>query len=458
MNVALFAPLLLLAARCGQQPVDDTDPDTDTPLADAPVSDLQATVHDEIGSLVTARWDQLEACSALVRYRLEGEAWRESPTRQLEAGEQEQLLLGLPFGVEVELRVVNDCGQGALHSATIAVQTAPLPEGLPHAAVVSSEETRWDDSLQYLLTSIDSREDASDPNASWTIILDRQGRTVWALATPHQRVTMAPHVAADGTHLLVDHNSFWALFDSGDASQVLRVDLDGTERELIDTPGLHHPLAELPDGTVAWGSLAGFTETLELCTPGGEQTTLWSCQGFHQELGSLLPCAGNTLSYHSASDSFLFSFYSTDTVLQLDATSGESLRWFGHLEGSWSFEPEDSAFYWQHGAVYTEAGTLLTSTADAEPGSETLVREYELDHDTETLRQVWSFGEGQGIYGDELGEAWRLPGGNTLHNMGTAQRLREITPEGDVVWDLSWSRGSYIGRSEPIEDLYTLWP
>ena len=86
------------------------------------------------------------------------------------------------------------------------------------------------------------------------------------------------------------------------------------------------------------------------------------------------------------------------------------------------------------------------------------MREYELDHDAQTLRQLWSFGQGQGIYGDELGEAWRLPGGNTLHNTGTAQRLREITPDGEVVWDVSWTRGSFVGRSEPIEDLYALLP
>ncbi len=458
MRLLYLTPVLLLASRCGETPVDDTGPDTSPPTATAPVANLQAAIHDEMGSLVTAGWDQLEACAGYLQYRVEDESWLESPTGDLEVGAREQLLLGIPYDVEVRLRVVNDCGDGAVYSDSIVAQTDPLPEGLPHAAVITARDEGWDETLRYLLTSIDSREDAVNPDATWTIILDRKARTVWALATPTQRVTMAPHVATGSAGLLIDHNSFWAIFDGGEASQVLRVGLDGIEIELHDTPGLHHPLAELPDGTVVWGALAGTTETVELLPPGGEQATLWSCQLLHQQLGSMLPCSGNTLTYSQASGSFLFSFFSTDTVVEIDASSGETLRWFGHLDGSWAFDPEDSAFYWQHGAVYTDAGTLLTSTADGEPGQETLVREYELDHDAQTLRQLWSFGQGQGIYGDELGEAWRLPGGNTLHNTGTAQRLREITPDGEVVWDVSWTRGSFVGRSEPIEDLYALLP
>ena len=55
------------------------------------------------------------------------------------------------------------------------------------------------------------------------------------------------------------------------------------------------------------------------------------------------------------------------------------------------------------------------------------------------------------------GEAHRLPGGNTLHNYGSAARLREITPDGEVVWDADWDAG-YMGRSEPVADLYALAP
>jgi len=91
---------------------------------------------------------------------------------------------------------------------------------------------------------------------------------------------------------------------------------------------------------------------------------------------------------------------------------------------------------------------------------ETVVREYELDEDGETLRQVWTFGEGEGVYGSQLGEAHRLPGGNVLHNYGSGARLREVAPDGTVVWDVTWENGKdrWLGRSTPLEDLYALGP
>lgn len=451
----LHCLLLLIAARCGG---DDTSPAETAPPWE-PAWALEAAVHETIGSIVVARWEQGEPCVGQVAYRFDDEDWQHSPARDLEPGSQEQVLLGIPYGAEVALRLEQSCAGGDFTAPSIETATDPLPEGLPHAAVTAAVDGAWDPSWRFVLTSLDSREDAPDPRDTWTIILDRRGRTVWALPTPEFRITMAPRVGLDRQSLLIDHNSFWAIFDAGAASQVQRVDLLGEPLATYDTPGLHHPFTELPDGTIAWGAAAGMTETIELLDPAsGTQRTLWSCETFHREVGSMLPCSANTLNYDAGRGSYLISFFSTDTVVEVDATSGESLRWFGHLPGAWAFDPPDSAFYWQHGTNFTAAGTLLVSTLDGEPGEEILTREYELDEAQQTLHQIWSFGEGEGVWGYEMGEAWRLPGGNTLHNQGTAQRLREITPAGEVVWDASWTRGSFVGRSEGIEDLYELLP
>jgi len=447
----------LMGARCHG---DDTGPvpETGNPPDWEPASAVIVTVHPTIGSMLVVDWDLHEACEAQVAYRFDDEDWATSPDVSREAGAHEQILVGIPYAREVEIQLELDCAQGPWTSHSVQAETEPLPDGLPHGGLISAVDGAWDPSWAFILTSIDSRDDAARPDDTWTVILDRAGRTVWALPTESFRITLAPRVAVDGASLLVDLDSFWAIFDAGEASQVLRVDLEGREIERFDTPGLHHPFTELPDGSIAWGAAAGMTETIELLSPEGDQTTLWSCYGFHQQVGSMQPCSANTLNWSEQRGSYLISFFSTDTVVEVDGDSGENLRWFGHLPGSYAFEPEDSAFFWQHGTVFTDAGTLLVSTLNGEPGDESLVREYSLDDDSAVLEQIWTFGAGEGIYGYEMGEAWRLPNGNTMHNTGTAQRLREITPDGQVVWDLGWSRGSYIGRSEGIEDLYGLLP
>ncbi len=92
------------------------------------------------------------------------------------------------------------------------------------------------------------------------------------------------------------------------------------------------------------------------------------------------------------------------------------------------------------------------------------VREYELDYEEKILRQVWAFGEDEGIAGKYAGEAHRLINGNTLHNYGTGARLREITPDGELVWDVKFpggntdGNGRLQGRSVFITDLYDFAP
>ena len=58
-----------------------------------------------------------------------------------------------------------------------------------------------------------------------------------------------------------------------------------------------------------------------------------------------------------------------------------------------------------------------------------------------------------------LGRAWQYydNGGNTLHNYGSARRIREATPDGEVVWDVSWDDGGTLGCTHPVPDLYALW-
>ena len=149
-------------------------------------------------------------------------------------------------------------------------------------------------------------------------------------------------------------------------------------------------------------------------------------------------------------------------MVAIDHASGDELYRWGQ-DGFWSFDPPESLFDWQHGVTYTPDGNLLLSTHASTTSEEGVVREYVIDDEARALVEVWSFGVGDGINAYYLGEAHRLPGGNTLHNYGSTARIREATHEGEVVWDVEWvdERGNLcnlIGRSNPIEDLYALAP
>ncbi len=412
-------------------------------------------VDEGIGSIVHVCWEQPEDGTIDLSYRVKDEAWRPTLAVPFETGPHQLPLLGLPFDVEVEWEIhLNGelIARGSLH-------TDPLPADIPQPRLLVSEPALLDPESPWLLTSIDQPNEIGTPDLTWLIVLDRQGRVVWALDTPRGWITMHPRTSADGEAILMDLNSHLGTFDRGATSQVRRLGLDGGVQQTWDTPGLHHPFTQLPDGSIAWGAWGEGLETLEILDPEGRQRTLWACEGYHDDRDLAgVPCSSNTLSWSEERGAFLFSFYTTHTVVEIDGESGETRAWFGQIPGGWSFDPPESAFDWQHGAYLTQAGTLLaTMRAPGDP-EQSVAREYALHPDEQRLEQLWSYGLGEGIYAPELGEAVRLPGGNTLINYGSGLRIREVTPEGALAWDLSFDRGSLLGRSEPLEDLYALWP
>ncbi len=447
-TASILLPLTLAAlAGCPVQ-----DPDS------LPFEHVDANVHDTIGSLVVVTWEQLVEGEGYVAYAVDGEEWRQSPLRSWAVGEQRQILVGLPYDAGVRYGLVIDDGTEPRRGEEHEIRTGEIPPGVPRPEVLAADPEAWDPSFEYVLASLDSGDVTV---RFWTHVLDRQGRVVWAWPTEPIRSTLQAQPSYDERTLLIEYNSYWGLFDDGAASVVNRVTLDGTVQEVIETPGLHHPYVELPDGVLAWGASHDTSETLDVRSSDGEIATLWDCAEFMDEVGTGGWCSSNTLWWDEDHQRFLFSFFSLETVVEIGA-GGDTLRHFGHAPGAWGFAPPESAFHWQHGSVFTEDGTLLVSCRHEPDGdveqAETVVREYALDDASETLAEVWSFAVGDGIYGDMMGEAHRLPGGNTLHNSGTAVRLREAAPDGTVVWDVTWDRGDYLGRTTPLGDLYDYLP
>jgi len=426
----------------------------DTAEATGPVFDtVSADVHPDMGSLVVMRWDQQRPAEVQAFYTFEDDVWHHAPAVQRDAGAQEQLIVGVPYGYEVTVRLVG----GGEETETFVVTTDELPEDAPAPELLAVDEDRLDPDTNFVFGGYGAAFGNGD---YWAFVIDRKGRLVWTHQAPSSRIILAPRVSWDGTTFLVDHNSYWGAWDGGTQSEVVGLKIDGSETAVYDTPGLHHPFTDLPDGSLAWGVMSGNDETLEILRPDGEQERLWTCSEFLFSIGESDYCGSNTLTYVEETDTFLFSFYSLDSVVEIDHATGEEVRVYGHVDGAYDFSPFDSSFWWQHGAHYTDTGTFMVSTKDQAGGNETVVREYEVDHDAEELVEVWSFGDGEGIYGDNLGEAWKLPGGNVLHNYGQAGRLREVTTSGDVVWDVVWSTDGiqWLGKTTGIDDLYAFLP
>jgi len=433
---------------------------TNTTQIDGLIANVRATRHESLTSIFYVEWEQSEASNAYVEWRLAKEEWQVTPTQYRSPGAQEQIVLGAPYEELITWRLVIETNDGWTTSEERNLSSAPLPDGLPSVSLLTSEPTLWDPTGNYLLASVNEQEGGWTQGNYWKVIVDRQGRVVWASLTTDYRWTLYMRVSNDGRDLLYDAATWWAWFDNGQSSTVTRMKIDGTDAETYDTPGLHHGYVDLPDRSIVWGRDNGPDELLERLTAEGQRETIWSCRDFHASIDEDdATCWSNALSWNASTDTFVFSSPNTDTVVEVDHQTGETLRHWGWLNDSYAFDPPNSKFLFQHGVAYTPEGTLILSSKSLVE-NETLVREYVVDDEARTLRQIWTFGEGEGVYAETAGEAHRLPNGNTLHNYGSHGTVREVTQDGLVVWEITWrqDRDRLIGRTIWIEDLYALAP
>lgn len=425
----------------GHDSVDDTDHET----AEANLGDLSWRLHDEVASMVYVTWTQAEPGNVHVEYSFDDGVWDNTPTFDATAGPQEQLVVGIPFQTEAVWRVVAESGDSA-DGPTIT--TGPYPTDLPQGEVSVSDPALWVENSRYLLTSI-NQDGGWTAGTFWTFIIDREARVVWAKKTPDRHWSIYATVGNTRDYLLIDENTAWSDFNA--TTSFLHKRYLDEEIEEIPTPGLHHAFIQMSDGTLAWGSLAhGGGEALVEMAPGDtEQTILWTCQ---DNWPGSLPCGSNGLFYDEASNTFLYSFYSNNSIVEVDRATGDDVWWAGGMPGGYSFDPPESQYSWQHGVTWTNAGTLLVSSTTG--ARDTVLLEYDVDRTNGVLHNVWE--NSSNVFADTNRDAWRYDNGNTLHMVGAAGVCREVDPAGNDIWRVDWHGEYLLGRGQFIQDLYSL--
>ena len=436
-------PLLLLACTPGKG------------AAATFATDLSATVHPEISTVLDVSWSQAEAATSWIEFRTEeaGE-WAASPPIDRVAGATGEVALGLPSQQAVELRVVGELDGVRVESSPIQSVTGVLPFDLPEPTVIEA-----DPSLQspepWILGSMDTFPNNAYIGPFYVWIMDREGRIVWYHKTRDNLTTMFTRVARDGTHILYDEDVTYDFLDP-DTAAIIRTTLDGAWTHTIPAPGLAYAYDELDDGTLV-SDHAPDNETYQIVArdEDGAIEPLWTCGGNYYS------CYSNTVNLSPAQDTVLWSEPENDKVLEIDLASGTILREFGEGEEAWPHSPEEAVFSYQHFPNWTPEGTLLISTHSGIGDKRQRAREYAVDASSQTLTEVWEYGEEVEEYAQSSGEAWRLPNGNTFINYGSGGAAREVTSDGAVAWDIAWEDKHLTGHMSLVADLYALnqgWP
>lgn len=428
---------------------------------DAPVSDVVVSVHPTVATILVVSWNQDEAVEGgWLEFSIDGAPPQASPERELAQGPQQELVLGAPTDALVQVRIMNRIDGDEVSSAeSWMATTGSLPNNLLEPALIAYDDAQAHPA-EFLLVSFNIN------GAGSLLILNRDGRIVWYRTSEGGHLMLVPRVARSGNHMMFDIDTYWSGGGGNPTSTINRVTIANEVFESIEVPGLHHGWDEFSDGTIIWGkNPSGFDhEELWAKDPAGNSWLIWDSDTWNVP-GSV---AGNAVHLEKSDTTVLLSFWTNDSAVEIDVATGEILRQFGAVPGSWSFDPEDSQFFFAHGVHYTDANTMLVSThilpGWGQPGDEQRIREYALDDDSETLTEIWVYGEGADIYAPTWGEAIRLDNGNTLFNTGSDPLIREVTSDGKTAWEVAWDDvGGFDQRLvgdmtilEGLEDLYAL--
>lgn len=434
-------PLLLLAVLgCTSDDAKKTGDDTAIPIPlTAEVSDLAWTLDDDIRALGKVTWTQAAAVDATwVEFRVGDEDWRSSPAASGEPGAHEAWVAGVPYGATVEFRVGNEAGGQTAVSDSAEGTTDALPPELELPTLDVPLPEVLEPGVEWILVSL-----TTPKNGGWKVILDREGRIVWAQLGAGGSM----RVSVDGTQILSDE------IEGG----VYRMRLDGTIVESIELPGLHHSFMEVSENALLYTGKEDGRDGVWERTADGTLTKLFDCATFWEEHAAGSPCDGNTLNWRESDDTVLFSSDNDNTVVHL-TRSGEVLAYWGQLEGSGTFASSDERWWKNHSPIWTDDGTLMVSSW-LSPDDHTLVaREYAVSDTAPNLTQIYLCDMNAGILAEFSGETRRFDNGNTLLNYGPGATIREYTPDCEKAWEVAWPEGWRLHRLTTLSDLYPLLP
>lgn len=427
----------------------DTDTDTGTTPTEPPpppvVTGAAVTVHPLVATVLWVDWTQDVAAEVWVSWTFEGFE-HATPPRLVEAGAVRDVILGLPgeVTVPVALHLTVDGHETVvpLGDATTGV----VPGILADPTLVTRDEAGMRPE-PWLLTSVDV---GNNPflGPCFTVVLDDQGRVVWYRRTSGSRLTWQPRVSELGPYVLVDETTYY----SGGTPTVSRVSLDLERDEPFELYAIGVAYDEMDDGSLLYGEdVDGYQFFLTRLYPDGHAERIWDCLAWNPS-ASFWDCNPNTVDYDPARGSALWSMFESDTVVEVDVTTGAVLKVMGDHPDSYAFDPPTAAFELQHSPNWSADGNLVVSTHSPD-GAEQWAREFAVDDVALTLTEVWSVESP--YYAEYAGQLQKLPSGNYLWQLGVAGVVHELNPDGTVVWQVQWG-GHLVGNATPIADLYTL--
>lgn len=437
-----------------------------------PTLDVTIRPSDWAPSAFRAEWDG-PAGEATI-WVADGGTWTSLAAATVEGGPSGLPIALLPVGRDYTVRVELEAEDGEVWSSEldqVTIPEAPDALGFPHLEFVDPERSEL---AAGGLTLTHRYSGARSPSDAISFVLDGAGEVVWWLDPDlfgHRVVRGRPGRDLRSVLVLQTENG------EGD-DFIRRISLDGEHTQNTVTPDISHDFNENADGTLTWivyeRAAAGLIPGVDLPVvadalatgPEGASDTSRHVSGFsffddypaepevrcdHQEPGDFIPGAvewthANSIVRAPTGDGFLLMTRSLDALLMID-DNGARVWQIGGDEATLAPTTPEALFQHAHfsDAWLDDTGAVHALIFDngnhrTEPITSRVI-ELRVDPALGTYDLVWALADPDARFSSFLGDAQRLPGGNTLVTWTQFGEIVEYTPEGEVVWKVAGDAG-----------------
>ena len=433
--------------------------------SDAASFTIEVSLSELIPTVATVAWTLPLEQDAVARVEYStDDVWRHSDHVTRQEDHFSCTLVGLIPRSEYRVRAVMVTDAGERASEEVGVLTGALPAAFPDMQMdIDPDE---DGSDGYVVTSFIGAFSAA-------VIVDIHGNVVWWHEPPYPLAKIARAVLArDGQSVLymceeqteIDEDQLTR------TTHLVRVAMDGSTVETFTVDRAHHDFVELPGGNLAilvhdkrlvdgW-DYPVFGDRIEEYAPdGGEPEVVWSSfDSWSFEGGALVTgyydwTHANAIDYDVDGDVYTVSLNHQRTLVTIDRQTGELVEQIGGDESDFDFiEGEERTFGPQHQFQFVEGGVLVFDNGT--PGDyESRAIEVALDTDLMTAEVSWIHVASPSLFCPCQGDVSRLPSGNNLVTWSTSGQLEEVSPDGEVLWQLNLELGTVIGYTNYVTEL-----
>lgn len=418
---------------------------------------VDIAVSEVIPTVPTVTWSAEDVDSAVVHYGLSGELDHSVTIDVSGSPPYQTQVLGMKPDREYTVRVEAMATDGSvLYSEQGTVTTGSAPSDLPNIqveAVADQDPTR-----QYYVTSLMGQATA--------VILDADGEIVWWYPVEEYNMLGRVRLSVDGQSVLMADINLY--FES--ESEILRVSLDGSQVERIDTPLRHHDFVEHPDGTLAWMSADPQTvdgvaisgDRLVERSPDGTLTTIYDILDHHEAGAASLPGTGDDWPHANAIDlvpdqdgdgwDYLVSFLHMGGLARIDRATGAE-EWFVGGGESTLLLPNGSPFQLDHAHGMHLSGDRLLVFENGTGTNPSSAVELALDLDQDQVTEVWRYSPEPSLQSPVFGDVLRYDSGHTLVTFSYNGVIHELDADGELLWSMSADLGGAFCYVTPLDDL-----